>query len=59
MKIGHIAPFYFNKLMKKVFGGYQSKIAITYFDDIFLIARFSSELMEKLRKVLELLRASG
>ncbi|CAB0038971.1 unnamed protein product, partial [Trichogramma brassicae] len=50
------APFYFSKLMKKVFGNYQNKLALFFFDDMLVYAKSWPELLEKLEKILQLLR---
>ena len=33
------APFYFNKLIKIIFGCYGNSLALTYFDDILIHAK--------------------
>lgn len=53
------APFYFAKLMKKIFGREGNKLAVIFFDDMFIYARSWSELIRKLRRVLELLKDAG
>lgn len=53
------APFYFAKLMRTIFGRYGPELAITYFDDILIHARSWDELLEKLEKVLQLLKDAG
>uniref|UniRef100_A0ABD2VZA1 RNA-directed DNA polymerase n=1 Tax=Trichogramma kaykai TaxID=54128 RepID=A0ABD2VZA1_9HYME len=50
------APFYFSKLMKKVFGNFQNKLALFFFDDMLVYAKSWDELLEKLETVLQLLR---
>ena len=50
------APFYFAKLMKKVFDRYGNDLAVTFFDDILLHARSWEELLHKLEKVLQILK---
>ena len=50
------APFYFAKLMKKVFDRYGNDLAITFFDDMLLHARSWDELLQKLEKVLQILK---
>ena len=44
------APFYFAKLMKKIFDNY-SNIALICFDDMLIFSRSWEELIEKLRKM--------
>lgn len=53
------APFYFNKLMKKIFGPYGRNLALTYFDDISIHVKSWSDMLEKIEKVLELLSNAG
>uniref|UniRef100_A0ABD2WQH5 RNA-directed DNA polymerase n=1 Tax=Trichogramma kaykai TaxID=54128 RepID=A0ABD2WQH5_9HYME len=50
------APFYFSKLMKKVFGNFQNKLALFFFDDMLVYAKSWDKLLEKLETVLQLLR---
>ncbi|CAB0032348.1 unnamed protein product [Trichogramma brassicae] len=50
------APFYFSKLMKKVFGNFQNKLALFFFDDMLVYAKSWDELLEKLETILQLLR---
>ena len=53
------APFYFAKLMKKVFGPYGNNLALHYFDDILVYARNWEELLQKIEKILSLLEDPG
>ena len=53
------APFYFAKLMKKMFGPYGNSLALHYFDDILVYARSWEELLQKLAKFLSLLEDAG
>lgn len=42
-----------------IFGPFGNKLAITYFDDILVYAKSWEELIEKLKKILQLLRDAG
>ena len=42
------APFYFNKLMKIIFGPYGNSLELTYFDDILIHAKSWKEMLEKI-----------
>ena len=53
------APFYFSKLMERVLGAYRNKNAVFYLDDILVVAKNWSELLERIRLILEALLAAG
>ena len=53
------APFYFAKLMKKIFDRYGNDLAITFFDDILIYAQSWNELLQKIEKVLQILKEAG
>ena len=53
------SPFYFAKLMKKIFGKYAGKLILFFYDDMCIYAKTWAELLEKLYKVLCLLRDAG
>lgn len=53
------APFYFAKLMKKVFGNYGNKLALCFFDDMLVYAGTWEELLGKIEKILQLLKDAG
>lgn len=53
------APFYFAKLMKMVLGPRGNKLAIAYFNDLLVYAQTWEELLEKIDKILILLKNAG
>ena len=53
------APFFFAKLMKKLLGHVGRDIAFNFFDDTIIFATTWSELIFKLRKILDLLKKGG
>lgn len=53
------APFYFAKLMRKILGRSSEKLAFNFFDDTCIFAKTWRELMDKLSKVLQLLKEGG
>ena len=53
------APFYFEKLMNKVLGRVGRDVAFNFFDDTIIFANSWTDLMSKLRIVLELLKKAG
>ena len=52
------APFYFAELMRKVLG-HDAKLAVHYFDNIYIYAKSWRELIEKFVKILKLLKNAG
>ena len=53
------APFYFTKLIKKVFGQYGNKLALNFFDDFLVYAKTWEDFLEKLELVLKLMKDAG
>lgn len=51
--------FYFAKCIKKVFSRYGNKLAIIFFDSFLFYAETWEELLEKLEKMLQLLKDAG
>ena len=53
------APFYFSKLMKRVFGKHGNKLALNFFDEFLPYAKTWEEFFEKLEIFFKLLRDAG
>ena len=52
-------PFYFAKLIKKIFGQHGNKLALNFFDDFLLYAKKWEEFFQKLELMFQLLKKTG
>jgi len=53
------APYVFSRLMQRVMQHLQRKVAMWYLDDILILAKNFEDMINRLRKVLDALKAAN